>query len=82
MTMHPWMLEQLAASRMADREAEATAHRKAMLPAMKKSATRASRSFALTRKAGRILISIGCRLAGTEDAVSDETSSVRLQHSR
>jgi hypothetical protein len=84
MTTSPWMLEKLAASRMADREAEATAYRRSMGPAMAKSATRASHRFVVTRKAGRILISIGCRLAGPEDAVTGETqsSSLRLQHCR
>jgi hypothetical protein len=83
MTMHPWMLEKMTASRMADREAEATAYRRAMRPAMAKSATRASRRFVVTRKAGHILISIGCRLAGPEDAGTDEIQSswIRLQHS-
>ena len=84
MTMHPWMLEKMTASRMADREAEATAYRRAMRPAMAKSATRRSRRFVVTRKAGRILLSIGCRLAGPETAVTGETQScsIRLQQSR
>jgi hypothetical protein len=79
MTMHPWIAEQLTASQMADREAEATAYRRVMRPTMAKSATRARRRFIVTRKAGRILISIGCRLAGPENGGTDESSSIRLQ---
>jgi hypothetical protein len=79
MTTSPWVLEKLAASRMAEREAEATAYRRVMRPAMAKSATRARRRFIVTRKAGRILISIGCRLAGPENGGTDESSSIRLQ---
>jgi hypothetical protein len=49
------------------------AYRGNVRPAMANSATRANRRAVVTASLG---ISIGCRLAGTEDEITDETSSI------